>query len=403
MPYPTIELTIWSVIALAVALAVGTGIARLGFPLPPPERRLGCVDGLRGFLALSVLLHHFIVWLQVDRLGQPWGALSLNAFSSLGSGAVALFFMATGFVFYPRVLAGFGKTDWRTTFVGRVFRLLPLIVASIAAITIILLIRQHFQVQADPGAYAIAALQWLTSLGEPPLLGVPDSGRLNAYVLWSLGYEWAFYLLILPLCAFIRDRLPKSMPSWWLPAGLFIVTLAMRPLANALPLIRYLPLFAIGMLAFEVQARPEIAQRLRGWPVACAAVLALALGMTTSPWPYGPVQLVLYGLFFTAVAAGNSIFGVLRLRGALVLGDCSYGIYLIHGTVLSVLFTDLNGFERLLPTAYLPMLLPAVAAAVVIIASLAHLGIERPGIRLGKQLAKTWHARLSGPVADVAP
>jgi peptidoglycan/LPS O-acetylase OafA/YrhL len=44
-----------------------------------------------------------------------------------------------------------------------------------------------------------------------------------------------------------------------------------------------------------------------------------------------------------------------------------------------------------------------VAAIVVIVASLAHVAVERPGIDLGKRLAKTWRGRLAGPVADVAP
>lgn len=54
-------LTCGAVLAAAMAVLAGTALARAGFPLPAPHKRIGCVDGLRGFLALSVLAHHFVI------------------------------------------------------------------------------------------------------------------------------------------------------------------------------------------------------------------------------------------------------------------------------------------------------------------------------------------------------
>lgn len=31
--------------------------------VPDAATRIGCIDGLRGYLALSVMVHHFAVWL----------------------------------------------------------------------------------------------------------------------------------------------------------------------------------------------------------------------------------------------------------------------------------------------------------------------------------------------------
>lgn len=390
MSLPVIEIVVFGLFTITLAVASGSVLARLGFPFPPPERRLGCVDGLRGLLALSVFLHHFIIWMGVDRFGQPWGPSSINAFDSLGSGAVALFFMTTGFLFYPRIITGFRRTNWRSLLFGRIFRLMPLVAASILLITIVLLFRIRLNVESKFHEYAIAFLTWLFSIGEPPLLGVADSGRLNAYVLWSLGYEWTFYILILPFCALIRDIIRPNWPTWWLPAGLLVLTLALRPLADYLPLIRYLPLFMIGMLAYEVQSRRILAQWLQTRTVAVAALTALALGMISSASPYGPIQMPLYGAFFIAVASGNNLFGLLRLRGALVLGDISFGIYLLHGTVLAILFTEFRDLERLLPAESLPTLLPFTCLVVIFIAGAAHLVVERPGIRAGKWLSEKW-------------
>lgn len=77
-----------------------------------------------------------------------------------------------------------------------VFRIVPLVATSVAVITFLIFLRTS----ARPGlGYFAAAAQWVTSWGEPPLLGYPNSGRMNAFVLWSLWYEWLFYLVVLPV------------------------------------------------------------------------------------------------------------------------------------------------------------------------------------------------------------
>lgn len=129
-------------VALAAALVGATlvaGIASsLGFPLPPSHRRMGCADGLRGYLALFVMAHHFIIWFRVARTGEPWAEPTVAAFNSFGTGGVALFFMTTGLVFYPRVLTGFRKTAWFAVLTTRTFRIVPLVAVSTAMAGLIL-------------------------------------------------------------------------------------------------------------------------------------------------------------------------------------------------------------------------------------------------------------------------
>ena len=183
-------------IAFALAIVVASAAGRLGFPRPTATERRSAIDGMRGYLAMGVMVCHFILWTQVERLGGEWAPPAINFFNQLGAGAVSLFFMVTGYLFYPRIVAGLRKTNWVTTLTGRAFRILPLVIFTVAAISLII------KTRGATGRPELSAyLMWLTSFDEPPLLGYPKTGRINAYVLWSLWYEWVFYLTILPLSA----------------------------------------------------------------------------------------------------------------------------------------------------------------------------------------------------------
>ena len=386
--YPVFTLILAGIFAYSAATLTGEILARSGFPLPPAARRIGCIDGLRGYLAISVIIHHFIIWTQVTRLGNGWKPPSIHLFNQLGVGAVALFFMTTGLVFYPRILSGFRSCSWVTTYIMRVFRIIPLIIVSVVLITLIIVARTGHSIDAT---FWLNALSWITAWGEVPLLGYEDSGRLNAYVLWSLWYEWLFYLFILPTCALAMDIVRHRLPSWAVPAGLFILGVSLQFFHRAegkfWGMLIYIPLFAIGMLAFEVSKRESVAQILRSPRVGIAAFAALLVGMTLFQTPY-ELAMPLFGLFFICVACGNDIF-ILNRGGAVVLGECSYGIYLIHGTILAILFTELGSVTELFATKYLAALMPIATICAVLLTAGTYLIIERPGMRLGARIAAT--------------
>lgn len=66
------------IIACMVATVVADLAVRGGFPVPGGARRIGCVDGMRGYLALSVMIHHFAIWIQVTRMDGQWQPLTRN-------------------------------------------------------------------------------------------------------------------------------------------------------------------------------------------------------------------------------------------------------------------------------------------------------------------------------------
>jgi peptidoglycan/LPS O-acetylase OafA/YrhL len=407
MPYFLCVLVMAASVAVVSATLMASGLGRLGFPLPAADRRIGCVDGLRGYLALSVMIHHFFIWIQSTRLGGSWSPPVINPLNELGAGGVALFFMTTGLVFYPRILSGLLRTSWPTVYISRIFRILPLVAVSICIVTGVIILRTGAVLDR---AYLGSAARWLSAWSEPALLGYPDSGRINAYVLWSLKFEWVFYLLLLPVCAAAMDGVRHfRFPTWALPVGLLFGSLVGRLVLSLrhvhLDFLRYLPLFAIGMLAFECQSRPTFAKILTRPAAAIGAVLALVIGMSVAQFPYG-LALPCFGVFFITVACGNSLGGLLATRGALVLGECSFGLYLLHGILLDILFTDAKPLFDSLKTVMMPTLLFVAMVAAVLMAATTYIVIERPMIRSGRWLARRFvgrRTRLTNSEVEVAP
>jgi peptidoglycan/LPS O-acetylase OafA/YrhL len=387
--------------SFTVATMAGLSLTKFGFPLPVGGRRIGCVDGLRGYLALAVLVHHFVIWVQDARFGRDWSPPESNLIANFGAGGVALFFMTTGLLFYPRIRGGLHGSSWLALYVTRAFRIIPLVAVSVTIVTAIVIARTG----ARPDLrYVKEAAEWITAWKETSLLDYPDSGRLNAYVLWSLWFEWIFYLAILPLCALAQSIIRGRAPTWTIPIAIMISSLVFSRSHFARDLMKYLPLFAIGMLAWEVQDRGWMRDRLRGPTAALLAIAALLFGLISEPTPYGWPQMAALGFFFAVVACGNGFGTVLQTKGALVLGECSYGVYLLHGIILDLLFVEGGPLLSGLSPTTIYALLPPMAAVVAVATSVSYMLVERPMIRLGARIARAATGiRVREPQVEVAP
>lgn len=371
--------------ALFVATLAAALLGRNGYPVPAGTRRVGHIDGLRGYLALCTLAHHFVIWLQVTQFGGSWTPPTFHVFNQLGAGAVALFFMTTGVLFYPKILKGIQPGEWLSMFIGRIFRIMPLLAFSVAVVFAVIALRTG---QAPTAKDAEALLQWLTTWAEPPLLGYEDSGRVNAYVLWSLWYEWIFYFLLFPLCAVAADLCRRfGLPTVLIPLGLIVACIILGFAPRHPRLLSLVPLFAVGMLAHELKSRPEWTAVFLTAPVRLLAVASLLFAITWFPTPYG-AALPFLGFFFISVAIGNNLWGILSTRAALVLGECSFGIYLLHGIVLDLYFVEVRQLLGGVDFYSIVLIFPIIALFVVFFCSVTFLLIEKPGIRFGKDLSR---------------
>ncbi|RSS79383.1 acyltransferase [Streptomyces sp. WAC06614] len=160
-----------------------------------PVARMAWLDVLRGIAALLVALHHFRVLHLL-----PGGAF-VNKHFDIGIYAVMLFFLVSGYI-VPASLER--KGDVRGFWIGRIFRIYPLLIVVITA-AVLVLPADHFAV-AQPVMEAPVRSGIANALLLNEMLNVPSA--LGS--MWTLSYEMVFYFLVTAL--FVQNRHRLSAP-----------------------------------------------------------------------------------------------------------------------------------------------------------------------------------------------
>ncbi|MBR0568241.1 acyltransferase [Azoarcus sp. L1K30] len=308
------------------------------FGRPVARGHLAAIDGLRGYLALFVFLHHSAVWYFYVRTGR-WAVPPSNLYTHFGQGSVAVFFMITGFLFFTKLLDGRERgIDWRRLLISRVLRLTPAYVLSMLLLFGVVAYRSGGTVNSSLALLAGGMLQWLgfTILGAPDLNGVAGTSIIVAGVTWSLIYEWFFYFS-LPLLAIMAG---VTVPRMYLAIGSLVVAFFCARFNLDVPIL--LPFLGGMITSLLVRSR-----RFCGFAASTlASVLAVALLIVCvvnyrSSYEYASIAML--SLVFALIAGGNSLFGLLVTPAARTLGDMSYGIYLLHGIFLYLLLGGVFG------------------------------------------------------------
>ncbi|WP_321884392.1 acyltransferase family protein [Paraburkholderia bannensis] len=313
---------------LIVALATVKVLA-LCFGAPSAAGRFTGIDGLRGYLALFVFVHHSCIWYFYLRTSQ-WLVPPSTFFTQLGQSSVSFFFMITGFLFSEKILANRTKgIDWLKLYVSRVLRLAPLYLFAMVLLMCIVAVLTGGTLNESPGALLTNVLTWLgfAVAGMPDVNGLANTHIIVAGVPWTLAYEWLFYLSLPLLAALIG-----AMPSW--P----VLAIGIMGVLGAIvlhPELRMLS-FTSG-IATAVLIRYDTFRRLASTPA--ASVLAIAttvLAVTVFPKSY--LHFALLSASFALIAGGATLFGTLGSAVSRMLGEITYSLYLLHGLVLFTLF-----------------------------------------------------------------
>ena len=377
---------IWLLLIL-VALATASALARLlpwvrGASKKAVAGRQASIDGLRGVLGISVFVNHTVItWFFLH--GTDWRLPPSRSIVHAGQTGVALFFMITAFLFWGRVLDKGNAMDWPAFFVSRIYRLYPVYLLMLAPLAV-----TAFAL-APPGDRPFVAsivrplLDWLlfTMFSTPDIAGFPRTWVLVAGVVWTLPYEWMFYLA-LPLLAFCTGRGRPKRAAVMSAIAVFAICVVFKGRASKFAIFE---LFFGGIAAAYWVRVPKLKALGRGSAAGIAAVAALAAVVTCLPTAYSITATLGLTVFFIVIASGHDLWGALRLPGLLWLGDITYSIYLLHGFLLWALFQ--YGLPRDLVLSGPVFIVVSVVSdvALVAVSSLIFLTIEQPCIAMGKR------------------
>jgi peptidoglycan/LPS O-acetylase OafA/YrhL len=341
--------------------------------------RYGAVDGLRGLLATGVFVHHSFTAYGYFATGSwQWSTNAL--LNQLGQTTVALFFMITGFLFTLK--ASKPRINWSSLYRSRVARLLPLYGIVVLAVFGLVLLLSGGELKESPGRLATEFFQWLTFVcfGRPDINAFPMTWTIVAGVNWSLAYEAIFYVSCIPLIHLVAKFLSnRSLLIFY--TVLLLALLAHRSLNSTggpSPSL-YAAHFLCGIVTAYAYNMPAIKSAIGTRTFKAIAIVAFC-ALLFATFSYSSWAVLSTMIIFASFVGGASLFGLLNTRAAIWLGDISYGIYLLHGMLLwislSMLITPaaLTQFDL---AAYW-LFAFAIAACVLLLASLSYARLERP-------------------------
>lgn len=358
------------IFALAHVLATGSRFYR-GMLTAQATGRYGEIDGLRGFLAPTVFLSHIVSGYYWYR-GGHWGWPPSTIYTLCGSAPVSLFFMVTGFLFWRRAATAPGHLDVKALLRSRLRRLAPLYFSCLTVILAVVGVKTSWALAVPPGALAASLVQWASFglAGFPDINGLAHTALIDP-ALWTLRYEWLFYLA-LPGLSFLAT--PRRLAGLVLAAAILSMTGLLAPLdyvaAN----------FLVGMVTAQVAVSRSLPAVLRTRVAAVLALLPVLALALLSDGDFSVLESLALAPLFVVVTAGNDLLGTLSTRAARCLGLVSYSIYVLHGVVLYLALGLASRFIAvgdLDPGVYWAMMLP-VAASVVAVSAASYRWIEHP-------------------------
>lgn len=393
----------------------GLGAERLGM------KRLACLDGLRGLLAVYVLLGHMA----------PFAVLPdrLQDLLSHGGAAVDVFFVLSGLVITQSLLHTGGQA--KPFLIARATRIYPVFLLAFAIATLVHPWSCGFErmpwIDEDNAARTICVMAdphgWLPEIVAHLTMthGLFPNGVLKDVwvsflgAAWSLSTEWQFYLLALLVVGGYRQFRPRhtmtspgdiidSRTLCWVLLALAVAGVAWR-LCVPVPWQfsrAFLPnkahFFALGVASVGLVRRENGA--LYRYGSVLAATLAIcatqdAMGKMLPPLAWTAclaVQMLperASSEMAGALTAGPRLAGwLLRSRVAQYLGVISYCLYLInepiHKLVVALLSRAADGDAALFTVLWIPL-----ATGLPILASVwLHTHVEAPALKWGRSVAK---------------
>lgn len=301
------------------------------------ENRMVCLDGLRGISVLGVFFNHYIIGYYYGMTGQ-WVSPSTDFYNVFGQAGICFFFMMSGFLFWGKLWAGGGRVDWGRLYLMRFLRLTPMYWVYVALVMLIIFTTGG-PLKEPLSKVFLKIGQWLLYFWSPVINGFNNDEPFPVRVQWTLRYEWIFYFSLPFLALAIRAFKKFPFILGLIAAAVILGALNPRVLKGwGLEInTKFFVYFLVGCVpaTFNDERIKQIARKKVVSVLALTAFVVYCLSFRSG---YDPKAIPLLAAFFIPVAYGNSLFGLLRMRSWVMLGEISYSFYLLHALVLYALF-----------------------------------------------------------------
>ncbi len=363
-------------------------------------QRFDGLEGARGWLAWTVVVTHI---LQLTQITTEYP--SLNLLRDLGDTAVQVFIILSGFVICHLILEK--RETYRVYITRRFLRIYPVylvclvlgIFATLWYMEVLtaapwgtsLAAGPHMRAQIasmEGGGFYAHLIAHLTMLhGMIPTNILYESQFFFLSAAWSLSLEWQFYL-IAPLVILM-------MAKPWPRLLLIVVAIAAQyaydqRVFGTFQLPSFLP-GAVALFATGIVSRLATPYLFGEIPFPAAPLLFF--GALVLIADAGQIHYVLWAVIIASVWSGgpegkpDGLGRLLNGKVALWFGARAYSTYLVHVPIIQSLIClcAVIGFDYALTVAFTAILTPP---AVLLASDLLHRLVEKPGIALGRRLAR---------------
>lgn len=355
----------------------------LKYKIANTNNRYENIDGLRGFLALGVFIHHASIWHQYLQINS-WESPKSYLYGHFGQTSVSFFFMITAFLFITKLINNGDKIfDWNSLYISRIFRIVPMYLVSISVLIMIVMIISNWKLNIGIFAFIRQLFYWgtFTVISCPKINGLEITNIINAGVVWSLPYEWLFYLCLPLFALFILKKKPSYV---YLVFSILFIFIFYR--FREFYLEHVLSFLGGAIAPFIIKYGPKKVNYNSIFITFIVLICFFSILLFESSTD--PLCKLLIAIVFNLIALGNSIFGILKSSILKFLGEISYSTYLIHGILIFIVMYFGFGFKKV---AYLTPLEYCITIFfltpfLIIISSLTYRFIEKPGMNLSKKM-----------------
>jgi peptidoglycan/LPS O-acetylase OafA/YrhL len=364
--------------------------------------RLTYLDSLRGLAATSVIASHFCISFYLPYTANYLLSDTLLSIIRNGNGAVAFFFVLSGFVLSLKFFTSSKEHSYLQYFIARFFRIYPLfiVVLILSAFS-----KEYLFYRFDtiPAQIAFFNINWQVPFSFERMISESTLFFLKAPELMLIPQDWTLKVelilsLFIPFLILVARDYPRGF--------IFIVFFFMKLMPASLFLFH----FSLGIaIAVNLEEIKNLWTLVPSWFKYFILMIASVLYSNDLIFSHNR-SFLLNSIFINVAAIGAALIlviavcspkaqKILNMSMMQFIGKISFGIYLVHIIVLlcltPFLMSIMNGAG--LTNIYLigGIVFPITLLVTYLISFLLYLSIEKPFISIGKTVAIKFEDRFN--------